>query len=220
MTFYFPLIISKFELNLKQKLMKAIVALALFHSHSYQEFRKLIADLLLEGKSTGTVQSEGLTNSSKLNDIQMNRLDDTIVVSQENLSKLNSFQKEYIWLVIAEGWCTDGAQIIPVLNKMAVATHQIDLKIVLQSENEELLKLFLTNGTQSIPKVLIIDKETGSVVGSWGPRPQGAADLILRYKEKHGFIDETAKSDLQNWYLNNNGLAVQDELIRLTLGLE
>jgi hypothetical protein len=38
--------------------MKTTVAKALFNSHTYPEFRKLISDLLLKGKSTGKEQSE------------------------------------------------------------------------------------------------------------------------------------------------------------------
>lgn len=200
--------------------MKATVALALFHSHSYHEYKKLIADLLLDGKSTGKEHSGELTNYSKLNDVRMNHLDDTIIVSEENILKLNALSKEYIWLVLVEGWCADGAQIVPVLNKMAVAAHQIDLKIVLRDENEDLMNLFLINGTRSIPKVLVIDKQTGLVLGSWGPRPQGATELMQNYKEKHGTVDETVSADLQLWYLNDKGISIQNELIQLMLGLE
>lgn len=200
--------------------MKTTVALALFHSHSYFEYRKLIVDLLLGGKSTGNEQSEVLTNFSKLNDVRMNRLDKTITVSEENIFKLNSLQKEYIWLVISEGWCADSAQIIPVLNKIAEAVPHIDLKLVLRDENEELMNLFLTNGTKSIPKVIVIDKQTGSVVGTWGPRPLGAVDLIRTYKEEHGVVDETAKTNLQMWYLHDKGFSIQDELISLMCQLK
>lgn len=200
--------------------MRAKVALALFHSHSYHEYRKLVEDLLIEGKSTGKEQSGELTNYSKLNDVRMNRLDKTIHISDENVSKLNSLSKEYIWLVLTEGWCGDAAQILPVLNKMAVSAHQIELKIILRDENEDLMNSFLTNGTKSIPKVLVIDKDTGLVLGSWGPRPQAVVDLIRNYKEKHGAVDETVKADLQMWYLHDKGITVQNELIQLMFGIE
>lgn len=200
--------------------MKAKVALALFHSHSYLEYRKLIADLLLDGKSTGNEQSEELKIYSKLNDVRMNRLDKTIVISEENILKLKSIKKEYIWLVLTEGWCADSAQIIPVLNKMAVASHKIDLKLVLRDENEDLMHLVLTNGAKAIPKVVVIDKQIGMVVATWGPRPQEAFDLIQSYKEKVGKIDETLKADLQMWYFHDKGISIQDELIHMMLGFE
>jgi len=202
--------------------MKTKIALALFHSHSYHEYRKLIVDLLMEEKSTGNEQSEKLTNYSKLNNTRMNRLDKTIVITEENKHKLNALKKEYIWLVIAEGWCADGAQIIPILDKMSIAAHPhlIDLRIVLRDENEDVMNLFLTNGAKSIPKVIVIDKETTAVVGDWGPRPKGAIDLIKTYKEKFGVVDETAKAELQMWYFHDKGISTQNELINLMLSLE
>ena len=57
---------------------------------------------------------------------------------------------------------------------------------VLVQENEDLMKMFLTNGGKAIPKLLVIDKKTLEVLGHFGPRPQGAKQLILNYKKKFG----------------------------------
>src|SRR5687767_7165739 len=99
----------------KQKNMKSIVAKALFNSHSYSEYRKLVTDLLSEGKSTGDQQSESLTHYTSLNEARMNRLEKTIKISDETLEKLQNLNNNYIWLVISEGWCGDAAQILPIL---------------------------------------------------------------------------------------------------------
>ena len=200
--------------------MKIPVAKALFNSHSYPEYRKLISDLLLEKKSTGDEQSEDLTHYSELNETRMNRLDKTIKITEENSIALQSLKSEYIWLVISEGWCGDAAQLLPVINKMAIESGKIDLKIVLRDENEELMKLFLTNKKQAIPIVIAVDKETGSVLGNWGPRPKAAADLVADYKKEFGVIDETLKTNLQLWYLHDKGISTQNELVGLMLELE
>ena len=200
--------------------MKTAVAKSLFKSHDYHEFRKLISDLLLEGKSTGNEQSESHTRNSGLNDARMDLLDKTITISEENIAKLKSLKKKYIWLVLAEGWCADSSQILPVLNKMAHESGKIDLKIVLPEENEDLMDLFLTDDVRKIPKLIIVDKESGDVYGSWGPMPKGASDLVKQYKEKNGFIDEAAKTDLQTWYLKDKGISTQNELVGLMLEQE
>ena len=200
--------------------MKNSIAKALFKSYTYLEYRKLISDLLDEGKSTGKEQSEDLTHYSILNETRMNRLDKTIKIADEILSKLKSLKREYIWLVIAEGWCGDAGQILPIINKMALESDKIDLKIVLRDENEELMNLFLTNKTKSIPKLIIIDKETGSVINHWGPRPSGAVNLIQNYKNQHGSIDETAKTELQLWYLHDKGLSTQNEIMTVMIESE
>ncbi|RKS95079.1 thioredoxin-like protein [Flavobacterium limicola] len=199
--------------------MKIPVAKALFNSHSYSEYRKLITDLLLEKKSTGEEQSEDLTHYSELNETRMHRLDKTIQISEDIIQKLKSLKSEYIWLVISEGWCGDAAQLLPIINKMALESGKIDLRIVLRDENEELMKLFLTNKNKAIPILIIVDKETGSVLGKWGPRPKGAADLIIDYKKEFGVIDETAKTNLQLWYLHDKGLSTQEEIINLMQNL-
>ncbi|MFV5686032.1 thioredoxin family protein [Flavobacterium sp. GB2R13] len=194
--------------------MKTIVAKALFHSHSYSEYRKLVSDLLFDGKSTGNEQSENLTQYSSLNETRMDRLDKTMRISDENILKIKNLKREYVWLVISEGWCGDAAQIMPVFNQMTIASeYKIEMKVVLRDENEELMELFLTNKKKAIPKLIIIDRETGSVLGSWGPRPKGATDLINDYKKKFGVIDEKVKTELQLWYLKDKGLSTQQEII-------
>ena len=201
--------------------MKTFVAKALFRSHSYPEYRKLMADLLKEGKSTAVEQTQERTHYSELNEARMHRLDKTIKITEENSPKLKTLNKSYLWIVLTESWCGDAAQILPVLNKMVLEANQkIELKLALRDENEEVMNHFLTNKAKAIPKLIIIDKATGSVVGDWGPRPQGAIDLIESYKEKFGIIDETAKTELQLWYLHDKGVSTQNEIIQLLQHLE
>lgn len=201
--------------------MKASVAKALFNSYSYSEYKKVVSDLLEVGKSTGMRQSEELTHYTLLNETRLRRLDKTIKISEENVSKLQALKKQYIWLVIAEGWCADGAQSLPVFDKMALETDgKIDLKIVLRDDNDDVMNDFLTNGARAIPKLIVIDKATGNVVGDWGPRPAGAVELIQNYKKEHGVVDETAKADLQMWYFHDKGLNTQNEIMELMQGLD
>ena len=137
--------------------MKSIIAKSLFNSYSYLEYRKLVTDLLLEGKSTGNEQSEDLTHYTTLNETRMNRLDKTIKVPEEIALELKNLKKNYIWLVISEGWCGDAAQLLPIFNKMALESHKVDLRIVLRDQNEALMNQFLTNKGKAIPKLIVID---------------------------------------------------------------
>jgi len=196
--------------------MKSIVAKALFNSYSYSEYRKLVTDLLSEGKSTGDQQSESLTNYTKLNEARMNRLQKTVTISEEAISKLQNLNNHYIWLVISEGWCGDAAQILPIINKMALESNKkIDLRIVLRDQNDDLMNQYLTNGGRAIPKLIVICKEAGIVRTHWGPRPKGATELMADYKRDFGVIDEKIKTDLQLWYLADKGISVQEELVEI-----
>jgi thiol-disulfide isomerase/thioredoxin len=195
--------------------MKNSVAKALFNSYTYLEYKKIVSDLLFEGKSTGNQQSEDLLQYSTLNEIRLKRLDKTINVSEEVSTKLKELEKQYVWLVISEGWCGDAAQVLPILNKMAAESDNIDLKIVFRDLNDDLMSQFLTNGGRAIPKLIIVDKESGEVCNHWGPRPKGASDLIKNYKKQFGIVDEEAKRQLQLWYLHDKGLSVQNEVVEM-----
>lgn len=200
--------------------MENSIAKALFNSCTYSEYKQTISDLLFEGKSTGNEQSEDLLQYSTLNEIRLRRLDKTINVPEEVSVKLKDLDNEYIWLVIAEGWCGDAAQILPILNKMALETDKIDLRIVFRDSNDELMSRFLTNGARAIPKLIIIDKESGKVCKHWGPRPKGASDLIKNYKEQFGVVDTEAKTQLQLWYLHDKGLSVQNEVVEIMYSIK
>jgi hypothetical protein len=150
----------------------------------------------------------------------MNRLEKTVKISTEIIQKLNQLNGEYIWLVISEGWCGDASQILPVIYKMAELSERIDLKIVFRDENDDFMNLFLTNGAKSIPKLIILDKNTLEVLGNYGPRPIGANQFMLDYKKEFGMIDEKAKTNLQLWYLHDKGLSTQKEILDLMLKID
>jgi hypothetical protein len=201
--------------------MKTTVAKALFNSHSYTEYRKMVSDLLRDERSTGNEQSAKLTNCSGLNQTRMSFLEKTIKIPEGIIQSLRSLKNEYIWLVITEGWSRDAAQVLPVLNEMARESKgKVDVKIVLRNENEELMGLFLTNKKRSIPKLIVINRETGGMLARWGPRPKGASDLINDYIKEHGSIDEAVEMQLQIWYLHDKGQSIQNEIIGMMLDLD
>jgi hypothetical protein len=195
--------------------MNSIINNSLGNSISYQEYRELVAKYAAEGKTSGTTQTPDYINYTKLNESRMHRLDKTLQLVDEVKVYLENLNKEYLWLVLAETWCGDAAQVLPVINKMAQASDKIELRILLRDDNEAVMNLFLTNGTKSIPKLIILDKESGEVIADFGPRPVEAKQLIIDYKVTHGVVDETAKIELQKWYLADKGVAIQKEILAL-----
>lgn len=195
--------------------MNDIITNSLTNSFTYQEYRNHVIELLNTKKVTGNEQSEALLQYTELNQTRMNRLEKTIKITEENIQKLQKLEKDYLWLVISEGWCGDVAQILPIIHKMAEVTSKVELIVILRDENDDVMNLFLTNSSKSIPKLIIIDKATNEVVGDFGPRPIGAKQLILDYKATHGIVDETAKTELQLWYLHDKGISTQNEILDL-----
>jgi hypothetical protein len=188
---------------------------ALENSFSYADYRKKVTSLIAEGKSTGHEQSGDLLKYSELNETRMNRLEKTIQITPETKTKLQNLDKKYIWLVLSEGWCGDAAQIVPVIDKLAKVSENIELRIALRDDNNALMQHFLTNGGKAIPKLIVLDAESSEVLADWGPRPSGAKQLILNYKAAHGVVDETAKIELQKWYLHDKGISIQNEIVEL-----
>lgn len=194
--------------------MLAIIKSALEKSVSYLEYRAIVSKLIGEGKSTGNEQSEDLLHYSELNEVRMNRLEKTLKMDSEVLEKLQNLKSKQTWLVIAEGWCGDAAQILPIIKLMVESVENIELKIVFRDENEAIMAKFLTNGARSIPKLIILD-ENLEVINHWGPRPEGAKNLIIDYKTQHGIVDEPAKIALQKWYLDDKGISTQREIVEI-----
>ena len=195
--------------------MEHIIHNSLASAQSYKEYKEMVLSLIKQGKSTGAEQNESRYHFSKLNNQRMKRLDKQTRLSEETLTKTQRIQKDFTWLVLTESWCGDAAQTLPVINKIAETNEKIDLKVVLRDENEELMNQFLTNGSKSIPKLIVVDKASNEVVGSWGPRSEKAAKMVTEYKEKHGKVDAKLKTDLQNWYNKDKGKNIEFEMVDL-----
>ena len=194
--------------------MKSIIQSALQNSHSYNEYKTIVSKLISEGKSTGHEQSADLLHYSELNEVRMKRLEKTLKLDLEVEKALRNLKSKQTWLLITEGWCGDAAQILPIIKLMSESSENIDLKLVFRDENEELINLFLTNGAKSIPKLLLLD-EAFNLINHWGPRPEGAKNLIIEYKANHGIVDEAAKIALQKWYLDDKGISTMMEIVAI-----
>ena len=178
----------------------------------YKSYKELIEGLLKEGKSTGPNQSAELLQYSELNLHRMNRVEKTTTLIEDLSTKLNLIKQPQIWLILAEGWCGDAAQTIPIFHLIEKQFPQIKIKLLLRDENVELMDVFLTNGSRSIPKVLMLDASSLNLLAQWGPRPSEATALINNLKaEKLEMMK--IKEKLHAWYAKNRGVAVQSEII-------
>jgi hypothetical protein len=180
-------------------------------SMTYAEYIKLIDDLLLDGKTTGPIQSEAMFNYGKLNRQRIHRLEKTIVLSESLKQKARSVNRKMIWLIITEGWCGDAAQNIPAIEKIAAENpEKIETRYVLRDENLELMDAFLTNNARSIPKLIALDAETLEVLGNWGPRPQAAMNYFYEMKAQ-GLEKPVMMEKIQRWYLQDKEQSIQIE---------
>ena len=146
-----------------------------------------------------------------LNLQRMKRLNKTILLSDHQKDKLKDLDKKINLIIITEGWCADAAQIIPVVNKLAEASDNLEVKIVYRDKNEELMDAYLTNGARSIPMIVGVG-EDGQEEFVWGPRPKFGNDLLLKYKAGDFTTDEF-KLNLQKAYNKDKGNTIIEELL-------
>ena len=182
---------------------------------SYQEYQQMIAALLADGKTTGDNHSEAMLHYTELNQQRMQRLDKTAQLTDALREKLASVAIRWTWLVLTEAWCGDAAQSIPLMVKMAEESPQITLKLLLRDKHPEVMDAYLTNGSRSIPKLICLT-EGLQEVGTWGPRPAEAQQLMSDFKQRHPDEDYQALAkEMQLWYARDRTQAIQKEFVAL-----
>lgn len=188
-------------------LSEKVIEKALSSAMSYKVYLEQMNAFSIEEATSGPDQSEILIDYTGLNFKRMKRLDKSIELDNAHKQKINNLDKKITWLVITETWCGDAAQVIPVLNKIAECTDNIDLKLVYRDENEVLIDAFLTNGARSIPKLIALN-EKNEVLYTWGPRPSEATRMVVDFKSINGNLTPEFKHDLQKWYNKDKGVGI------------
>ncbi len=184
-------------------------------SLTYPAYKELVERLASEGKTTGINPPEKYAEYTKLNAERMKRIGKTVTISNEIAGKIGSVVNDIILLVIAESWCGDVAQNLPVIWKLSEINPRLDLRIILRDENDNLMQNFLTDGGRSIPVCLIIDKNSLYVLGKWGPRPEPAQRIIREHKANPDRPYSEVSKEIQLWYTADRGQTVQKEIVNL-----
>lgn len=150
---------------------------------------------------------------AKLNFQRSSRIHRTFSPSEEIKELIAEISEPQIWMVISEDWCGDSAQNIPYIAELAKLNPYIELKIFPRDTNLDIIDLYLTNGTRSIPKLVAFDND-GNELFQWGPRPNQAAELIAKLKAE-GKTKEEFLEQLHLWYGRNRGSELLNELSEL-----
>jgi hypothetical protein len=189
-----------------------VISKAFETSMDYVQYRTMIDELLGEGKTTGLNQSEEMVGYTNMNQVRMKRLDKTTKIRSDLEATVKGINKETNLLIITEAWCGDAAQIIPVVHGLAEMNELVYDSYVLRDENPDLMDQFLTNGSRSIPIIIIIDRTSGEVLGSWGPRPAEMQQMVMDRKNDPSAppYSEFAKT-AQLWYAREKTLSIQQE---------
>jgi len=180
----------------------------------YVTYRKLLDRLLLDGKTTGPDQSASFTEHARLNVVRMKRVDKTVQILPELQKVIEAIDDAQTWVVITEGWCGDAAQSVPVFYALSNLNAKINLQLVLRDETLELMDKYLTNGTPSIPKLIVTKTETLEEIFNWGPRPKVLQEMFYEMRSNNiPYIERSER--VHAWYAKDKTITTQQELLQL-----
>ena len=189
---------------------------------TYKKYISAIKNLLLQGEvsTKGTFSGNQMLHYTEFNLQRMNELDKTIQLTHDTLKRLKLIDKPTIWLVITEGWCGDAGQIVPVVEKMAQQNPNIIHRLIFRDEHLNIIDAFLTDEGRSIPKLIVLNVD-GTVLTSWGPRPQSLQTIIQEEKAKMREMSkeerkayfEVLKTMVHTWYEKDKTQSIQKELL-------
>lgn len=100
-----------------------------------------------------------------------------VKLAPEDLAFFTNLPKPLDVLVLAEDWCGDVINNLPVIGKLAEASNKLNLRILLRDQHLDIMDQFLHKGEfRSIPAVVIFD-EKFQALGHWNERPDQVTEL-------------------------------------------
>ena len=118
----------------------------------------------------------------------------------------------YRLLVLAEDWCGDASNTVPVLARLAETAPNLELRVLERDENPELMDRYLTNGSRSIPIVIVLD-ENFEPIGRWGPRPAELQEFVIGEKRRGEMETSEIYREARRWYARDAGETTLRELL-------
>jgi len=154
---------------------------------------------------------------TKLNLHRSQRIDRTYAPSTAATDLLERIAAPQLWMVLTEPWCGDSAQCLPYVAALVRRCPAVDLRILTRDDNLDIMDLYLTGGSRSIPRLVVFDAD-GNELAGWGPRP-AAAQAVFDTAKAEGLDKPELLERLHLWYGRDRGRAVEAELIDMLAGL-
>lgn len=130
-------------------------------------------------------------------------------VAPDTVARARAVPGRWRLLVLADDWCGDAVNILPVVARLADAVDDLELRIVGREEVPGLMDRHLTNGGRAIPVFILLD-EAGTCRGWWGPRP---TELQSWFEvEGRSLHKDTRYRELRRWYARDRGAAIAAEI--------
>jgi len=179
----------------------------------FDEYLSYFENILHNPTAYDVYQKEEYYNYAKLNWSRTNRWLKKFIPNQEITEAVAHITDAQHWILITEPWCGDAAHSVPLIYNIVKNNPAIDLDIQLRDTLPYLIDDYLTNGSKSIPK-LIIRNDVGHDKATWGPRPEKLDAIFKRMKAEDRSFEEI-KEVTQKWYNEDQGTELQKELLSI-----
>jgi hypothetical protein len=114
-------------------------------------------------------------------------------------------------LAIAEDWCGDASNTVPIVARLADQAPGLELRIIMRDKYPEVMDQYLTNGSRSIPIVIALD-ESFEEVGHWGPRPTELQSWVMANRATMPKTELYPK--VRQWYARDRGETTIREVLK------
>ncbi|MEO3402987.1 thioredoxin family protein [Mucilaginibacter sp. CAU 1740] len=183
----------------------------------FETYQQLFFDTLNSPAPAAPYDNPDYLNYTKLNWSRQQRWLKVGVLNTELTDVIENIVNEQHWMVITELWCGDASHTIPFIHRLSELNPLIKVKYQLRDSPPFLIEQYLTNGTRSIPKLIIADSNQNDL-GVWGPRPAECQKLYLQMVHDHVDMAEK-KIALQKWYNEDKGESFQREFLAILQSL-
>jgi hypothetical protein len=114
-------------------------------------------------------------------------------------------------LAIAEDWCGDASNTVPIIARLAAQAPGLELRVIMRDKYPEVMDQYLTNGSRSIPIVIVLD-ESFEEIGHWGPRPTELQTWVMANRAT---MPKTELYPLvRKWYARDRGETTIREVLK------
>ncbi|TVR57597.1 MAG: thioredoxin family protein [Gemmatimonadales bacterium] len=161
--------------------------------------------------------SEGVDLDAFLAEARANRdmwhaMADRIPAHDDASAQLSELGGRWKVLVLADDWCGDAVNTVPVATRLLEAGGTAEVRIIPRERFPELMDRHLTGGSRSIPILILLGLD-GTVRGTWGPRPR---DLQSRFEsDLRPLASDERYREIRRWYARDRGASTIREIVEM-----
>jgi hypothetical protein len=196
-------------------MLSAITPDILRHTLSWEPYYALIKQYIETDDKPEIYRPEKMLRYTAANLQRMDTIRSYITIESKLYNQLDTLATDWIWVVLAEPWCGDVSQILPVLYTIAGCSDHITFRILQSDSYPEVMDRYTTDGSRSIPILVCIDSQTGKEIGIWGPRPKVLQNMVKENKDRTDISFGDKVRMIHSWYEADKSRSIQEEFIDL-----